>query len=921
MAARERPRGWVHVYVLTLAAAAAAATYALSRTADVPPGRPNVLALPALFALLVAAEYLFVRFRYGGGVNALNLVEAVLAPTLFAFSGPVAVSMVAGAQLVGAVLRRNAPVKSAFNIAQWSLAAAAGSWVVQALAPGRGVSWTSLGALLVALAVVAFVNQTAFTIVLALSSGRSLRATLRSLGPVVVPGWMAGWAINSMVGLLFVLAFSTNPVAVVLFIVPLVMLHLAYRGYAGARSDRVRLAGLHRAAEALAEPLDPIDAVAPFLGEVARCFEARAATLVLHTDAGRLIHTVDVRTGSRHTHRTEPEDVPSLEGALLAHPGPVRVSAAGRDALSRALVDAGWRDCLSAPLMDDGRIRGALVVLDQAGFEGFESGELAVMEALARETAATLAKGRLLSTILDERRKLGEIVSSTSDGIFTVAHDGRVTSWNPAMERITGLSASQIVNVPDGLLAVDWTDPDGASVRLDRWAVSSELPSELDVRSRSGDVHRLSCSFSFATGSDGRPAAMIVVARDTTSKHQIAELREEYERLAVAEQTQRTIVERLQEAVFPSRPIVRGAELGVSYVASGEDAPTGGDLYDWQRLPGGELHVAVVDALGHGVSATRDAIGVVHTLRVLALGGCPLDEIVARTDEVLGAQNPDLVATVLVGRYDPASGRLRLASGGHPPALHLSADGGARQVPAPGGAVGWPGAGSESIPEIVLEPGDAVVLYTDGLVEATRDILEGTETLLDHARELSSRPAEEIASGLVQRALSGADRRDDSLALVIRRPPVVQRKSWDVPAGGDRVPAVRAALGVWLRQRDVDALTVADASLVASELMSNAVTAARARVCLRAEITHDGVTIEVEDDGRGAPALDRAGLEVPPVDADAGRGLFIVRSIARTVDVLGTYEGTVVRARLRSHEPGEETATQLAARRDETADR
>src|SRR5688572_17537241 len=94
-------------YIAVLAGAAAAAAAAVA-----PPGRTSWVALPVLGVLLVAAEYLFVRFRYRGDVNALNLVESVLAPLLFAFPGAVAVATVAAAQVVGGALRRNEPVKA-----------------------------------------------------------------------------------------------------------------------------------------------------------------------------------------------------------------------------------------------------------------------------------------------------------------------------------------------------------------------------------------------------------------------------------------------------------------------------------------------------------------------------------------------------------------------------------------------------------------------------------------------------------------------------------------------------------------------------------------------------------------------------------------------------------------------------------------
>jgi len=152
----------------------------------------------------------------------------------------------------------------------------------------------------------------------------------------------------------------------------------------------------------------------------------------------------------------------------------------------------------------------------------------------------------------------------------------------------------------------------------------------------------------------------------------------------------REVVHQLQEAVRTPAPVVAHTELGVHYVAADPSAPTGGDLYDWIVLPDGDVHFTVVDVMGKGVEATKHALAVTHTLRVLAVDGCPLDEVVGRTDRLLTAQNPDLVATLQVGRYSPTTGGVLLAGGGHPPALLVAGDT-VREIVAPGIPIGWPG--------------------------------------------------------------------------------------------------------------------------------------------------------------------------------------------------------------------------------------
>jgi PAS domain S-box-containing protein len=749
------------VVVVGLVAAAVGASAAGMR----PPAEPRWLALPVLALLLVAATWSYVPFRTRDSVDAVNLVEAALAPLLLAFPAPAVVAVVAASQVANGLLRRLAPIKTAFNTASWTLAAGLGAAVVAAagdgpLLPDRVV------ALVVALAVVGLVNTALFAVVVALAEREPLGQLARRLRPVAQLGWLGGWAINVALGLLLALAYTASPLAALLFVVPVLVLHLAYRGYTAARADQHRLAAAHRAANLLSAPLNPRKAIGDFLAEVVDAFDAAQALLVLRTDGGREVHRFDRGTGALEL-QAEAVDTPSLAGVLLATPRVLRVAAGSDEVVTAALTAEGRSSCLAAPLLEGSRIVGAIAILDRAGFEGSRAGEMAIVEALAREAASALAKGRLLDDVFEERRRLAEIVGSTSDGICTLAADGRVLTWNPALERMTGLSADQVLGRRDVARRLRLRTVSGRPVNLVRRPLGV-LPTDLRLTSADGGQRHLSCSYS--AGSDAG-AALVVVARDVTPVDEQEALREQLEQLVEADAARRAVVEQLQQAVLPAPLPIPGAELAAAYEASDPSEPTGGDLFDWQLLPSGEVHVAVVDVLGHGVAATKDALAVVHTLRVATADGTPLEELVARADELLGAQHPELVATVIVARYHPATGRLRVASGGHPPALVISPERGTEPLHATGGVIGWPGAGSDEIAETVLRPGEALLLYTDGLVEARKDILDGMEELARHAREVVQLPADALAAELVERALAGADRRDDTLALVLRRDP------------------------------------------------------------------------------------------------------------------------------------------------------
>ncbi|GHB06242.1 PP2C family protein-serine/threonine phosphatase [Streptomyces chryseus] len=228
------------------------------------------------------------------------------------------------------------------------------------------------------------------------------------------------------------------------------------------------------------------------------------------------------------------------------------------------------------------------------------------------------------------------------------------------------------------------------------------------------------------------------------------------------------ILQELEDALRPQPLTIEGLELAVHYAPADPNAPTGGDHYDWFQLPDGTLHITVVDALGHGVRSTRSALNVTHAVRTLALEGHPLKSILARTHEILMPLDPELMATVLLARLDPATGELRLANGSHPPALLLQADGAARYLELRGRGIGYPLPGSEEILHTDIDAGDLLILYTDGLTESRRDPTEGELRLIEAARRHAAKPVTEIPAAIAADMHTVVLHPDDTLALAIR---------------------------------------------------------------------------------------------------------------------------------------------------------
>jgi PAS domain S-box-containing protein len=505
--------------LLALGAAAAGITTVVVSWPDHVPW----LQTPGLFVALVAASHLLIRYQYGKEVDAFDLYEAVLAPAMFVLPGALVVGLVGLSKVVVGVAHRNQPIKTFFNVAQWMAAAGAGTLVFDVLRRGNDLDPHNLVVLLAAMVVVGVVNDMAFTVVLRLAQDRRLGDVVKSMTSLMVTAWLGGWAVNTVFGVLFVSVYLRTPLAVVLFLVPLVLLHWGSRGYATALADQTRLEGLQSATHVLAKPIDPRDGIGQFLAEVVTCFEAACAELVLVSPAGHETHRV-----TEEGYRVDV--APHPLGAALLHAGrAVRLTTADPSSpLAAVLDEAGWHDCAAAPVRSGHRLIGVLCTYNRGGIEGFEEGELAVLEALANEVAGALHKAELLATILEERRKLSEIVDNTSDGIFTLDPGGVVESWNAAVEQLTGYLAAEMIGTSHlGVLRP--RDAAGNDVLFERWAdEDTDLPNDVQVLTSSGELRWLSCSYTRVPAGDDRPPLLVVVGRDVTKIRELERLKEEF---------------------------------------------------------------------------------------------------------------------------------------------------------------------------------------------------------------------------------------------------------------------------------------------------------------------------------------------------------------------------------------------------------
>jgi sigma-B regulation protein RsbU (phosphoserine phosphatase) len=206
------------------------------------------------------------------------------------------------------------------------------------------------------------------------------------------------------------------------------------------------------------------------------------------------------------------------------------------------------------------------------------------------------------------------------------------------------------------------------------------------------------------------------------------------------------LARRIQMALLPDRlPEVPGWELHGGNIPS---RGVSGDYYEVVERDGGrECVLMVADIAGKGMAASLLTV----SLQALSTGpiedGLPPEEICARLSRLLYRRTPpEKYATAFLGILETATGRLRYTNAGHNPPLVLRASGEIEELASTGVPLGLLPQAPYSAGEILLGPGDLLVLYTDGLVEANDPA--GDEYGLERLREACRRHGGEGCASL-----------------------------------------------------------------------------------------------------------------------------------------------------------------------------
>ncbi len=492
---------------------------------------PGDLILASAFFLI--GDVALLNIRFGQSRLSFTWSEVSVVFGLVVLPRGWLVLVATGAVAVAQAMLRRPPAKLMFNTATAAVGTGA-AWLTLELAHGGQVpsslggwqAWYALGSASLAFAVWVSV---AVALAVAFSQDLSFAAVLRK--GALLQGIV--WLGNTIAGVGVAMVAQQSSGALIVLPFFLMLTYSAYRGYLRAGEDRDVWQVLQDTSRDLSR-LRRTEIAEVVLDRAAALFKGDFVELMLVDDEA----TGRVTTWRRHGGDTRLLENRSLADAATFWPRahserePYQLLRRKAPTAQRRELEAlGLEQCVVVPIATADGCVGTLRIGFGGNIVPLRTRDLQVLRTFANQLATSVENARLYEEMREERTKLSRVVDNTSDGILSVDSRGRITSWNPAMSRISGLSADKVLACPF-TLGHAGEDSDGTPVSSDwlraKLGDGSQAEASVSIGSQETGKRWLPLSIAAVRSSSGDIETVVVVVRDVTAIREASQAKEEF---------------------------------------------------------------------------------------------------------------------------------------------------------------------------------------------------------------------------------------------------------------------------------------------------------------------------------------------------------------------------------------------------------
>jgi PAS domain S-box-containing protein len=558
---------------------------------------------------------------------------------------------------------------------------------------------------------------------------------------------------------------------------------------------RKRTESLYHVARSLMTIVDLRDLIQNVAEHVVEALPAdRVVVVTLDTQARKVIHFVQGGEGYN------PDDIltydeldEGLTGWVIRERQPVLSPIEvidpreGPEAYNRR-VKTGTGDVIVVPLMFHGRILGTMTAINVVGGNRLGQEEVDLMEAMASQISLSIRNANLYAEMVQQKSFSESLVMNSPVAIVTTDPENRVTTWNPAAEKLFDVPVDQALGKNlDDLISLP-CDPG--------------LAQEADVLASLQAEGKINHTITQRCLQDGRTVDVEIFGSPVqvngnqqiylTIYHDITELKSVQNQLILANKTVREANRLLNETNLKmEKELILAGDIQASFLPEvipnfdgwqiatflKPSRETSGDFYDLESLNEQNLSFLIADVVDKGVGAAifmalSWTLIRTHARRYYSRPNLMFSKV---NQHILEETHTNQFLTAFYGSVDTKTGRLTYCNAGQsPPILFHRKNNSFTTLASTGMALGVSRDWSWEQGSAVIHPGDVLILYTDGVTDANNKQGEffDEKRLLKVIEENLHRSAQQIVDAIVEALhlfTGGGSQEDDVTLMVISR--------------------------------------------------------------------------------------------------------------------------------------------------------